>query len=93
MGMTEGAFPWKEGQPSCKAGELDTTLVNKAGARRAQRRLVCVGACRRPPICPAGKPGEQWTLAGGRGQAGPEGKQPVEGRVLPLPPPLGPGSR
>ena len=44
MGMTEGAFPWKEGQPSCKAGELDTTLVNKAGARRAQRRLVCVGA-------------------------------------------------
>lgn len=48
MGMTEGAFPWKEGQPSCKAGELDASAVNKAGAPRAQRMLVCVwGWCRR----------------------------------------------
>ena len=54
---------------------------------------VCGGGAEdgRPLICPAGKLGEQWTLAWGRGQAGPEGKQPVEGRVLPLPPALSPG--
>ena len=63
MGMTEGTFPWKEGQPSCKAGELDAAAVNKAGAPRAQRMLVCVwgGGAEdgRSLICPAGKLGEQ----------------------------------
>lgn len=48
MGTTEGTFPWKKGQPSCEAGELDTAVVNKAGAHRAQRMLLWVGGAEDP---------------------------------------------
>ena len=40
--------PLKKGQPSCEAGELDTAVVNKAGAHRAQRMLLWVGGAEDP---------------------------------------------